>query len=265
MNRSAVLDAVATLAREAGDAILNVYYFQDFEVTEKADSSPVTAADLAAHHLILDGLTRLTPDIPVLSEEGVIPHASERAKWSRYWLVDPLDGTREFIAKNGEFTVNMALISEGRPILGVVFAPALDLLYAAAEGAGSWREQFNERKPIAVRAWPEQPMLMLSRAHPEPDAASRLHRLAPYDTTAVGSSLKYCRIAEGSADAYPKFSRIHYWDTAAAQCVLEQAGGVALALSDFMPLRYPPDSDLRTPEFIAVGDPQRDWRSLLVA
>ncbi|MES2883900.1 MAG: 3'(2'),5'-bisphosphate nucleotidase CysQ [Pseudomonadota bacterium] len=262
MNTPALLDAVVALARSAGDAIL-VIYREDFAVTQKTDDSPVTAADLAAHHLILDGLTALTPDIPVVSEEGVIPPASERTAWTRYWLVDPLDGTREFIAKNGEFTVNIALIENGRPVLGVVLAPALDLLYAAAEGAGAWREQAGTRMPLAVRRWPLTPVLMLSRAHPDPEAAARLARLGDYEAMQVGSSLKYCRIAEGVADAYPKFASIYFWDTAAAQCVLEQAGGVALSLDDFLPIRYASGSALRTPAFIAAGDASRDWRGLL--
>ena len=262
MKTADLLPPVIALARAAGDAILAIYR-EDFAVTKKTDDSPVTAADLAAHHLILDGLTLLTPDIPVVSEEGVIPSASERATWTRYWLVDPLDGTREFVAKNGEFTVNIALIENGRAVLGVVLAPALDLLYSAAEGRGAWREQAGARTLLAVRKWPAAPVLMLSRAHPDPEAAVRLAKLGHYEAMQVGSSLKYCRIAEGVADAYPKFASIYYWDTAAAQCVLEQAGGVALSLEDFLPIRYLAGSTLRTPAFIAAGDVSRDWRALL--
>ena len=262
MNIPVLLEPVVTLARAAGEAILAIYR-QDFAVTQKTDDSPVTAADLAAHHCILDGLSALTPAIPVLSEEGLIATATERATWRRYWLVDPLDGTREFIARNGEFTVNIALIEDGRPVLGVVLAPALGLLYAAAEGCGAWREQAGLRTALTTRRWPAQPVLMLSRAHPDPEAAARLTRLGDYEAMQVGSSLKYCRIAEGVADAYPKFASIWYWDTAAAQCVLEQAGGIALSLEDFTPMRYPPDGTLRTPSFIAAGDASRDWRALL--
>ncbi len=262
MKTADLLTPVVALAHAAGDAILAIYR-EDFAVTQKTDDSPVTAADLAAHHLILDGLTALAPDIPVVSEEGVIPPASERAAWTRYWLVDPLDGTREFIAKNGEFTVNIALIENGRPVLGVVLAPALDLLYAAADGRGAWREQAGVRAPLAVRRWPTMPVLMLSRSHPDPVATIRLAKLGDFESMQVGSSLKYCRIAEGVADAYPKFASIYFWDTAAAQCVLEQAGGVALSLEDFLPIRYSPDSTLRTPAFIAAGDGTLDWRALL--
>ncbi len=265
MNPSALLDPVVALAKTAGDAILAIYR-EDFAVTQKSDNTPVTAADLAAHHLILAGLTRLTPDIPVLSEEGVIPPPEARADWPRYWLVDPLDGTREFIAKNGEFTVNIALIEHGKPVLGVVLAPALDMLYAAAVGTMAWREHAGHRSSLVSRRWPltpSLPTLLLSRAHPDPEAASRLAKLAPYDTAQLGSSLKYCRIAEGLADAYAKFASIWFWDTAAAQCVLEQAGGAALSLDGFAAMRYAPGSSLRTPAFIAVGDPQRDWAQLL--
>ncbi len=250
------------LARTAGDAILAIYR-EDFSVTRKSDDSPVTAADLAAHHLIVDGLTRLTPEIPVVSEEGVIPPAAERAAWNRYWLVDPLDGTREFVARNGEFTVNIALIENGQPILGVVLAPALDTLYAAAAGSGAWREQGGLRRALSTRRWPAKATLLLSRSHPDPEAAARLAKLGDYDTMQVGSSLKYCRIAEGLADAYPKFASIWFWDTAAAQCVLQQAGGSTLSLEDFAPVRYQPEASLRTPAFIAVGDAACDWRTLL--
>lgn len=253
-----LLDATVALARAAGDAILAIYR-QDFSVQHKGDDSPITAADLAAHHVILEGLTRLTPDIPVVSEEGVIPPPAERAHWPRYWLVDPLDGTREFIARNGEFTVNIALIQHARPVLGVVLAPALDTLYAAAEGGIAWREHAGIRTALRTRAWPPQPTLLLSRAHPDPEAAARLAPLGAHDTLQVGSSLKYCRIAEGLADAYPKFASICFWDTAAGQCVLEQAGGIALSLDDFAPMRYAPDSNLRTPSFIAAGDATRPW------
>lgn len=257
-----LLPPVIALARAAGEVILTIYR-EDFAVTQKTDDSPVTAADLAAHHLILDELTALTPDIPVVSEEGVIPPASERAGWTRYWLVDPLDGTREFIARNGEFTVNIALIENGVPVLGVVLAPALDLLYAAAQGQGACCEHAGLRTALKTRAWPARPVLMLSRAHPDPEAAPRLAKLGDFEAVQVGSSLKYCRIAEGLADAYPKFASIWFWDTAAAQCVLEQAGGVALSLTDFAPMRYPPDSTLRTSAFIAAGDSSCDWRGLL--
>ena len=220
MNTPNFLDAVVALARAAGDAILAIYR-EDFTVTRKADDSPVTAADLAAHHIILHGLTALTPSIPVISEEGVIPPADVRAGWSRYWLVDPLDGTREFIARNGEFTVNIALIENSQPVLGVVFAPALDTLYAASIDGGAWREQCGNRTTLATRRWPSRPTILLSRSHPDRDTARKLAKLGSYDTVQIGSSLKYCRIAEGSADAYPKFASIHFWDTAAAQCVLE--------------------------------------------
>lgn len=262
MTHAHLLDAVVALAHEAGEAILAIYR-EDFAVTQKIDDSPVTAADLAAHHLILDGLTLLTPDIPVLSEEGVIPPPEARAHWPRYWLVDPLDGTREFIAKNGEFTVNIALIEHGKPVLGVVFAPALSTLYAAAAGGIVWREQEGQRQPITTRRWPTNPVLMLSRSHPDPEATARLARLAPYDTTQVGSSLKYCHLAEGLADAYPKFASIWFWDTAAAQCVLEQAGGAVLSLDGFIPVDYPAGASLRTPAFIAVGDTRLAWSQLL--
>jgi 3'(2'), 5'-bisphosphate nucleotidase len=262
MTRPELLDATVALARRAGEAILAIYR-EDFSVQHKGDDSPVTAADLAAHHVIAEGLAALTPDVPVLSEEGLIPPPAERAGWSRYWLVDPLDGTREFIARNGEFTVNIALIEHGRPVLGVVAAPALDTLYAAAEGGMAWREQAGTRSALLTRRWPARPTLLLSRAHPDPEATARLAALGDYDTRQVGSSLKYCRIAEGLADAYPKFASIWFWDTAAGQCVLEQAGGVALSLRDFAPMRYAPDADLRTPAFIAAGDASRNWRALL--
>lgn len=263
MNPATLLPQASAIARAAGEAILTIYR-SSFAVTNKADDSPLTEADLAAHRVILAGLTALTPEIPVISEEGEIPALAERAHWRRYWLVDPLDGTREFVARNGEFTVNLALIEDGAPVLGVVLAPALDSLYAAAAGGIAWREQAGQRSPLAVRSWPARPVLMLSRSHPDAAIDRLLEALGDHQAQSVGSSLKYCRIAEGLADAYPKFGRICGWDTAAGQCVLEQAGGIVLAVPGFAPLRYPADSpDFRNPAFIAAGAGSPDWQQLL--
>lgn len=262
MIASTRLVAVADLARAAGAAIMQVYA-APFTVQQKDDDSPVTEADLAAHRIILAGLQALTPEIPVLSEEGVIPPPEVRARWVRYWLVDPLDGTREFVARNGEFTVNIALVEGDAVQLGVVFAPALDELFAAEAGQGAWLERAGTRSALRTRAWPAVPSLLVSRAHPDAEADRLLASLSPYEALQVGSSLKYCRIAQGLADAYPKFGRICPWDTAAGQCVLEQAGGAVLALPGLRPLRYPPGGSLKNPAFIASGDARRDWAFLV--
>lgn len=250
------------IAREAGHAILRLYA-QDFDVTRKDDDSPLTQADLAAHELIKTGLSRLTPDLPLLSEEGAERPYAERAGWSRYWLVDPLDGTKEFIRKNGEFTVNIALVEQGEPVLGVVYAPVLDQLYAGARGLGAWREDRNGRQPLKTRAWPERPAVVASRSHRDARTDALLERLPAHTLTSVGSSLKFCLVAAGEADLYPRLGPTSEWDTAAAQAVVEAAGGAVLEWPALTPLRYNAKDSLLNPEFLVVGDPTQDWAARL--
>ncbi len=218
-----MLEQVNQIARLAGSEILDIYNHHDPDIQLKDDNSPVTAADLAANKIIIEGLTALTPDIPILSEEAVVPW-SERQHWQTYWLVDPLDGTKEFIKRNGEFTVNIALVSAGKPILGVVYAPVLDELYCAAEGQ-AWKESAGKRQLITVKpATP--PLVVVSRSHLDKDEElmDYLRQLGEHQTVSVGSSLKFCLVAEGRAQLYPRFGPTNIWDTGAGHAVAIAAG-----------------------------------------
>ncbi|MGV7091818.1 3'(2'),5'-bisphosphate nucleotidase CysQ [Siccibacter turicensis] len=218
-----MLEQICQLAREAGDAIMQVYQGEKpLDATSKSDDSPVTAADIAAHRIIVSGLQRLAADIPVISEED--PPAWEvRQHWTRYWLVDPLDGTKEFLKRNGEFTVNIALIDAGKPVMGVVYAPVPNTLYAAADGK-AWKEECGVRKEIQVRD-ARPPRVVVSRSHGGDDEMKEyLQQLGEHQTTSVGSSLKFCLVAEGEAQLYPRFGPTNIWDTAAGHAVAVAAG-----------------------------------------
>ncbi|MGL5698617.1 MAG: 3'(2'),5'-bisphosphate nucleotidase CysQ, partial [Kluyvera sp.] len=214
-----MLEQVCQLARDAGDAIMQVYEGkQPLDVVSKPDDSPVTAADIAAHHVIVQGLKAMTPDVPILSEEDP-PNWDVRQHWQRYWLVDPLDGTKEFIKRNGEFTVNIALIDNGKAVLGVVFAPVLNVMYSAENGK-AWKEECGVRKPIQVRD-ANPPKVVVSRSHYANDDELKeyLQQLGEHQTASIGSSLKFCLVAEGAAQLYPRFGPTNIWDTAAGHAV----------------------------------------------
>ena len=251
-HNAALLDALSLLARQAGDAIMGVYA-TDFSVEEKHDDSPVTEADAIAERIIVAGLATLTPGLPVVAEEAVaaghIPRIGER-----FWLVDPLDGTREFIKRNGEFTVNIALVELGQPVLGVVFAPALDRLYAGAVGLGAHVEEAGERRPIQCRVPPAQGLTVVaSRSHGDPAALQAfLGGRQVASLVNVGSSLKLCPVAEGRADVYPRLGRTMEWDIAAGHAVLAAAGGRVLRVDDGQPLGYGKPG-LDNPHFVAWG------------
>lgn len=251
----ALLAAVTDLAREAGTAILEIYA-TDFQVTAKADASPVTLADQRAEALILEGLARLTPAVPVVAEESVAAGGAPTLKsaddW--FWLVDPLDGTREFISRNGEFTVNIALIHAGEPVLGVVLAPAIDTLYAGARGLGAMREARGLAQPIRCRAAPTAGLAVVeSRSHGDGDALERwLAGRSIASRVKAGSSLKLCLLAEGTADLYPRIGRTMEWDIAAGHAVLAAAGGRVNRLDDGEPLRYG-KAGFENPGFVATG------------
>lgn len=256
------LEQLADVAKQAGDAILSVYA-TDFDVEQKQDDSPVTAADLAAHKRIIGGLTRLTPDIPILSEESAnIPWTTRRA-WPRYWLVDPLDGTKEFIKRNGEFTVNIALIEGGRATCSVVHAPVLDETFVASTERGAlWRQGGGAFAAIAVRSVPDDgATVAVSKSHRSPETQDFLDALGPHTPVAIGSSLKLCRIAQGRADAYPRLGPTSEWDIASGQCVLEQAGG-QVTIADGKPLTYNQKESILNPFFLAVGDREYPWPRL---
>jgi len=260
---STLLPAVLALVSEAGAAIMAVYA-TGHDVEYKADDSPITRADRAAHEILSDGLSRLAPPIPVLSEESEASHAiAVRSRWRQLWLVDPLDGTREFISRNGEFTVNVALISDHRPVLGVVAAPALGVTYFAAEHHGAFRRRTGDpAEPIAVRPAGSPLVVVGSRSHRGDSLDAILTRIGPHELRPMGSALKFCLVAEGSADFYPRLGPTSEWDTAAAQAVLEIAGGAVIGL-DGRPLRYNARDTILNPEFLAYGDRSRRWTDLL--
>lgn len=275
-NDTSLLDNVIKLCQDAGEAIMAVYQrAEGFEVDTKADDSPLTEADLAAHHVLEQGLLPLLADTPVLSEESEAPDFATRQSWSRYWIIDPLDGTKEFVKRSGEFTVNVALIENGVPTLGVVHVPALNITYAGnhsthVQAQGAWRFEQGQQMPIQVRSLPTQTPVevVASRNHGADEVVALLDRvgqaLGTVDTKSMGSSLKLCLVAEGKADLYPRLAPTCEWDTAAAQAVVEAAGGQVLD-NNFEPLRYNQKDSLLNPFFYVIGDTSYDWKATLSA
>lgn len=251
---------VLVLARRAGKRIVEIAG-SGYEVVAKSDATPLTTADLAAHDIIVEGLELLQPRFPVLSEESEAIPFSERTGWLRHWLVDPLDGTREFLRGNGEFTVNIALVENNRPMLGVVVAPVLDVAYFAVRGHGAWKQSGDaEPVPIHVRHAPmERPMVARSRCPTTgPRLQAFLDRIGDHDEIAMGASLKSCLVAEGAADVYARLGPTGEWDTAAAQVIVEEAGGhITDAASQ--DLRYNLRESLINPHFVVFGDDRIDW------
>lgn len=224
------MDGLCALAVKAGRAIMTVYE-TEFEVEYKDDDSPLTRADKLSHTIIAEGLALMHPDVPVISEEGRGVPYEERAGWTRFWLVDPLDGTKEFVKKSGDFTVNIALVEGGRLTAGVIFAPYRDTLYYAADGLGAWKRQgggeaaaITTRKPAGAGGH----VVVQSRSHPSEKLAKYLETITVKGSVSVGSSLKFCMVAEGAADLYPRMGPTWEWDTAAGQCIVEHAGGTVL-------------------------------------
>lgn len=218
-----MLKNVIEIAHQAGDAILE-YYVDKIEVTSKDDDSPLTKADLAAHHIIVDALYELDPNMPIISEESGIPKYEKRKEWKKFWIVDPLDGTKEFIKKNGEFTVNIALIENGIPVMGVVYLPAKEITYYASQSEGAWKFK-KDTSPNRIYSEPadlSQPLtVMQSRSHGSDDLADKLAQkgIRLGDVIRAGSSLKFCKVAEGKADIYPRMGPTMEWDVAAGDCV----------------------------------------------
>ena len=251
------------IARHAGNAILEIYR-QDFAVAEKDDRSPLTAADLASHQVITRALADLEPVLPVLSEEGAdIPFAT-RSQWADFWLIDPLDGTREFVKRNGEFTVNIARVSGGVPVLGVVHVPVSGESYLGGRDIGAWKVLADgSREAIAVTSRRANPCRVAgSRSHAGDSLARFLDRLGPHQIVSMGSSLKLCLVAEGAADVYPRLGPTSEWDTAAAQAVVEGAGGLVTD-TDLRPLRYNTGESLLNPHFLVFGDRSENWERYL--
>lgn len=244
--------AIAELAEEAGQLITEIYASREIEVEVKADSSPVTAADQRAEEAILAGLATLTPDIPVVAEESVAAGDVPADLGTRFWLVDPLDGTKEFLSRNGEFTVNIALIESGAPTLGVVHLPVLGVTYVGVDGRAYVRDADGLRA-IGVRTHgPEGFAVLVSRSHLDEKTEQWLSDVKVAERVSAGSSLKFCRIADGTADLYPRFGRTMEWDTAAGDAVLRAAGGsVRNTAGDW--LRYGKEG-FANPPFIAYGE-----------
>jgi 3'(2'), 5'-bisphosphate nucleotidase len=276
------IEKIIAIARAAGDAILTIYNAPETaNIQSKSDDSPLTAADLAANHLIVRELPKLLA-VPMISEESAVPPLAERKGWPAYWLIDPLDGTREFIARNGQFTVNIALVVNSVPLLGVVHVPVTDESYFGLDAslaedkqtrsdkylAGVHEMNLRSRK-LAPRFTAHEPLeILMSLRHVGDEATALLAKLqtrwpAPLQPLSAGSSLKFCWIAEGRADFYPRLAPTCEWDTAAAQAVLTAAGGLVVRASDLQPLRYNTQNTLLNPFFYALGDATFDWQSLL--
>lgn len=252
------LNAVIAIAKAAGDAIMQVYS-TDFNVIKKSDNSPLTQADVAAHNLIVDALKGLTPDIPSLSEESESVAADIRQSWRRYWLIDPLDGTREFVKRNGEFTVNIALIENHESVMGVVYAPVKELLYFASRKQGAYKQLGNQKiERIGIKKFDAtKPVIAGSRSHQDHKFSHFIQNIQTSlnvqpELISIGSSLKICLVAEGTADVYPRLGPTFEWDTAAGHCILNEAGG-DIVDTQGETLRYNTKSSLLNPFFFATN------------
>lgn len=251
MNLENMAEQACAIAVRAGRAILNIYKGDDFDIELKHDSSPLTRADLASQKVIEEGLSAAFPDLPLLSEESRQVAFEQRRDWTRYWLIDPLDGTKEFIQRNGEFTVNIALIEGGFPIMGVVYAPALDMLYWGYDSSAWCKFAGEAARMIRVIRKDETVApfkVVASRSHRSAELERYLETLPPHECVAMGSSLKLCLVAEGQAHLYPRIGSTMEWDTAAADAIVRAAGGMVTTL-DGEPLVYN-KPDLLNPYFL---------------
>lgn len=258
------LPAVIDIARTAGQLILDIYQTKQYEAYTKSDSTPVTSADLAAHKFIVEKLSELTPDIPVLSEEAADISLEQRSQWNRYWLVDPLDGTQEFIARSGDFATIIALIENNKPIMGVVYGPVSGVTYYAYQGKGAWKiPDMSESVRITTHKHqgPQQPIaIAISRRQDINRITDRMSSAWNYDLVPLGSAaLKACLVAEGAVDCYLRLGPTGEWDTAATQCIVEEAGGRILSTL-LEPLSYNERDTLENPNFIVLGDEQLPWQ-----
>lgn len=256
---------IGDIARRTGELVLQHYRAGDFSVTEKSDESPVTSADLQASDFLTGELQKLHPGLPVLSEEAIVPW-QERRQWSRYWLIDPIDGTQEFIDGSGDFAINIALVENFRPVLGAIYWPTEDLLYQAAQGFGAQRLSALQSTPIRVRQLKDpvrDPVtIAISRRQPAQRILSRINPDRPIETLVTGScSLKSCLVAEGSADCFLRVGPTGEWDTGASQIIIEEAGG-SLVSEHFAPVTYNRTASLGNPNFMVLGDPRVDWMSV---
>ncbi|MBE0511042.1 MAG: 3'(2'),5'-bisphosphate nucleotidase CysQ [Gammaproteobacteria bacterium] len=260
-----LLTPALEIAITAGKRILEIYE-GGFEVQSKADDTPLTEADMAAHRIIEAGLRELTPELPVLTEESINIPFVQRQDWNRYWLVDPLDGTREFIERSGEFSINIALIDNHEAVMGIIYAPVLGVYYYACRGQGAYkREATNEPRRLQTRPWDGQCLTVVcSRATQRGGHLDALLEkfACHHEILTLGGALKSCLVAEGKADLYPRLGPTSEWDTAAAQCILEEAGG-AITDTNMQPLRYNTRDKLLNPHFLAFGDKGQNWSRYL--
>ena len=249
MDLKALLSLAEDAARKAGDEILKIYESGDFSIESKSDNSPLTRADRASHEAIVKELDQT--DIPILSEEGRDIPYSERKAWEYFWMIDPLDGTKEFIKKNGEFTVNIALIKDGQPILGVVYPPVLDQMYTAIAGEGSRLDGSPIRS--TQKSLEESDLrVVASRSHMSDETQEFVDKLQNPEIVSKGSSLKLLMVASGEADVYPRFGPTMEWDTAAAHVIVTEAGGSVMRTNLQEPVRYNKE-DLLNPFFVVLS------------
>lgn len=264
MPQSLLNIAIGT-AQLAGEVVLEYYQARNFTQKTKADNSPVTSADLAANKVIMQQLAKLTPDIPIISEEvGAVAH-EQRQHWHRYWLLDPIDGTGEFILGSGDFAVNIALVEQGKPTIGVIHAPEHKLTYFAQQDYGAFKDNGVTRHRMLVKPFEPNRVIKVAISRRQELTLIRqyLSNEFQYEFIALGScSLKNCLIAEGGADCYLRIGPTGEWDTGASQCILEQAGG-AIVSSDYQPLSYNQRDSLMNPDFISLGDQAFDWQNII--
>jgi 3'(2'), 5'-bisphosphate nucleotidase len=261
------LPSVIEIARSAGQLILDIYEKKEYEEFTKSDETPVTSADIAAHKLITEKLSDLTPDIPVLSEGAADISLDKRSQWNRYWLVDPLDGTQEFIARSGDFATIIALIENNKPVMGVVYGPVSGVTYYAYHGKGAWKiPDLSESVRIKTHQHdgPKSPIAMaISRRQDINRITGRMSSSWNYDLVPLGSAaLKACLVAEGAVDCYLRLGPTGEWDTAATQCIVEEAGGRILS-TQLEPLSYNERDTLENPNFIVLGDEDLPWDEIL--
>lgn len=265
MNDERLLAIAIDSAKKAGDEVLSYYRQGNFTAQLKQDDSPVTSADIAANNIIMEQLKLLTPDIPIISEEvGPLP-LNERGKWSRYWLLDPIDGTGEFIIGSGDFAVNIALVENGWPTIGVIHAPDHHLTYYGQKHLGSFKDNGSASKQIFVAPYHGERKIKvaISRRQELSLMGQYLNTEFDFEYVALGScSLKNCLIAEGGADCYLRIGPTGEWDTGASHCILEQAGG-SIIDSEFNPLSYNQRDTLLNPDFISLGDEQFPWQQII--
>jgi 3'(2'), 5'-bisphosphate nucleotidase len=267
VNTQQLFDIAKETAITAGKVVLEIYDSGDFTSFQKEDDSPVTTADFKANEIIMQMLQKATPDIPIMSEESEISTLALRKTWARYWLIDPIDGTQEFIARSGDFAINIALIENNEPIIGVIYWPTGETLYSALKGHGAFKECPVENKQIYVRCLDspsEDPLIIaISRRQKREKVISSLSEDRVYQTLPAGScSLKACFIAEGKADVFLRFGVTGEWDTGASQCIVVEAGGKILA-HDFAPLSYNLRTSVINPDFFIMGDQNVDWQNIV--